>query len=104
MTIDDIKTLIAADELRMLEMKKNMGKLKDGMHPLCAILNSDGGYIIFDIAPFWRKSKEAESLNGENSGDNSVKNKPTERQRIICNAIKTNRQSNSQDFGCYFGG
>lgn len=51
MTIDDIKTLIATDELRTLEMKKTTGELKDGMHSLCAMLNSDGGYVIFGIAP-----------------------------------------------------
>ena len=51
MTIDEIKTLIASDELRTLEMKKTTGELKDGMHSLCAMLNSDGGYVIFGIAP-----------------------------------------------------
>lgn len=50
MTINDIKTLIASDELRTLELKKTTGELKDGMHSLCAMLNSDGGYVIFGIA------------------------------------------------------
>ena len=30
MTINDIKTLIAADESRTLELKKTTGELKDG--------------------------------------------------------------------------
>lgn len=51
MTKNDIKTLIASDELRTLELKKTTGELKDGMHSLCAMLNSDGGYVIFGIAP-----------------------------------------------------
>ncbi|MCQ2259284.1 MAG: putative DNA binding domain-containing protein [Bacteroidaceae bacterium] len=51
MTIDEIKTLIASDETRCVEMKKTTGELKDGMHSLCAMLNSDGGYVIFGIAP-----------------------------------------------------
>ena len=51
MTIDDIKELIKIDETRCLELKKTTGELKDGMHSLCAMLNSDGGYVIFGIAP-----------------------------------------------------
>ena len=51
MTIDDIKTLIASDESRTLELKKTTGELKDGMHAACAFLNTDGGWLIFGIAP-----------------------------------------------------
>lgn len=40
MTIDDIKTLIASDESRTLELKKTTGELKDGMHAACAFLNT----------------------------------------------------------------
>ena len=43
MTIDDIKDLIKIDETRTVELKKTTGELKDGMHSLCAMLNSDGG-------------------------------------------------------------
>ena len=51
MTIDDIQALIAADESRTLELKKTTGELKDGMHSACAFLNTDGGWLIFGIAP-----------------------------------------------------
>lgn len=51
MTIDDIKALIAADESRTLELKKTTGELKDGMHSACAFLNTDGGWLIFGVAP-----------------------------------------------------
>ena len=51
MTIDDIKALIANDESRTLELKKTTGELKDGMHTACAFLNTDGGWLIFGIAP-----------------------------------------------------
>lgn len=51
MTIDDIKALIEADESRTLELKKTTGELKDGMHAACAFLNTDGGWLIFGIAP-----------------------------------------------------
>ncbi len=51
MTIDDIRTLIAADESRTLELKKTTGELKDGMHSACAFLNTDGGWLIFGVAP-----------------------------------------------------
>lgn len=51
MTIDDIKTLIASDESRTLELKKTTGELKDGMHSACAFLNTEGGWLIFGVAP-----------------------------------------------------
>ena len=51
MTIDDIKVLIASDESRTLELKKTTGELKDGMHAACAFLNTEGGWLIFGIAP-----------------------------------------------------
>jgi len=51
MTIDDIKTLIASDESRTLELKKTTGELKDGMHAACAFLNTDGGWLIFGVTP-----------------------------------------------------
>ena len=51
MTIEDIKQLISKDEHRCLELKKTTGELKDGMHTVCAFLNTDGGWLIFGIAP-----------------------------------------------------
>ena len=51
MTIDDIKKLISADESRTLELKKTTGELKDGMHSACAFLNTEGGWLIFGVAP-----------------------------------------------------
>ena len=51
MTIDDIKALVASDELRALELRKSTGELKDGMHAACAFLNTEGGWLIFGITP-----------------------------------------------------
>ncbi|MCQ2252525.1 MAG: ATP-binding protein [Bacteroidales bacterium] len=51
MTISDIQNIIAGDETRTLELKKSTGELKDGMHSACAFLNTDGGWLIFGIAP-----------------------------------------------------
>ena len=51
MTIDDIKKLVSADESRTLELKKTTGELKDGMHSACAFLNTEGGWLIFGVAP-----------------------------------------------------
>lgn len=51
MTIDEIKALIASDESRTLELKKATGELKDGMHAACAFLNTEGGWLIFGVAP-----------------------------------------------------
>lgn len=51
MTTDDIKKLVSADESRTLELKKTTGELKDGMHSACAFLNTEGGWLIFGVAP-----------------------------------------------------
>lgn len=51
MTFEDIKELITGDEHRSLELKKTTGELKDAMHTACAMLNSEGGWLIFGITP-----------------------------------------------------
>ncbi|HBH08375.1 MAG TPA: ATP-dependent DNA helicase RecG, partial [Rikenellaceae bacterium] len=51
MTIAEIQELIRRDETRTLELKKTTGELKDAMRTACAFLNTDGGFIIFGIAP-----------------------------------------------------
>lgn len=51
MTIADIQNLIKNGESRTLELKKTTGELQDGMHSACAMLNSDGGYLIFGVTP-----------------------------------------------------
>ena len=51
MTIEDIKRIISDDETKHLELKKTTGELKDGMHSACAFLNTEGGWLIFGIAP-----------------------------------------------------
>ena len=51
LTIDELKELIQADEHRQLELKKTTGELKDGMHSACAFLNTEGGWLIFGVAP-----------------------------------------------------
>ena len=51
MTIDNILQIIKDNETRNVEFKKSTGELKDAMHSVCAMLNSDGGYVIFGISP-----------------------------------------------------
>ena len=51
MTIDEIRTIIANDESRVLELKKTTGELVKGMQTLCAFLNTDGGWLFFGITP-----------------------------------------------------
>ena len=51
LTLDELKVLIQNDEHRQLELKKTTGELKDGMHTACAFLNTEGGWLIFGIAP-----------------------------------------------------
>ena len=51
MTFEDIQILIAKDEHRCLELKKTTGELQDGMHSACAFLNTDGGWLVFGVAP-----------------------------------------------------
>ena len=43
--------MIASGESRTLELKKTTGELKDGMHSACAFLNTEGGWLIFGVAP-----------------------------------------------------
>lgn len=63
-TIDDIKKLIAKDETRTLELKKTTGELYKGMETACALLNSDGGWLKFGIAPSLK-------IIGQNVTDNT---------------------------------
>lgn len=51
MTFEEIQKLIVKDEHRCLELKKTTGELQDGMHTACAFLNTDGGWLIFGVAP-----------------------------------------------------
>lgn len=51
MTIEEIRNVISKDEHRCLELKKTTGELQDGMHAACAFLNTDGGWLIFGVAP-----------------------------------------------------
>ena len=51
MTFGEIRKLIVKDEHRCLELKKTTGELQDGMHSACAFLNTDGGWLIFGVAP-----------------------------------------------------
>lgn len=48
---EDIQKLVEKDEHRCLELKKTTGELKDGMHSACAFLNTDGGWLLFGVAP-----------------------------------------------------
>lgn len=51
MTMEEIQQIIAKDEHRCLELKKTTGELQDGMHTACAFLNTEGGWLIFGVAP-----------------------------------------------------
>lgn len=71
MTIDDIKDLIVAYESRTLELTKTTGELKDGLHSAYAFLNTDGGRLIFGIAPIGLKilgQQVAETTKREHPG------------------------------------
>ena len=51
MTYENIQEIIAKDEHRCLELKKTTGELQDAMHSACAFLNTDGGWLVFGVAP-----------------------------------------------------
>ena len=51
MTYEDIKRIVAGDESRTVELKKTTGELKDAMHTACAMLNTEGGWVVFGVAP-----------------------------------------------------
>lgn len=65
MTIDDIRNIIKGGESITLELKKSTGELKDAMHSACALLNTDGGWLIFGITPTTLK------IVGQNVTDNT---------------------------------
>ena len=65
LTIDELKELIQADEHRQLELKKTTGELKDGMHSACAFLNTEGGWLIFGVAP------KSLKIQGQQGTDNT---------------------------------
>ncbi len=73
MTIDDIQKLIAKDESRTLELKKSTAELRKGMETACAFLNSDGGWLLFGVAPSLR-------INGQNVTDTT--------QQELANALR----------------
>ena len=64
MTLDDIKKLIEKNETRTLELKKTTGELNKGMETACAVLNSDGGWLLFGITPSLK-------IVGQNVTDNT---------------------------------
>lgn len=51
MKLYEVLELIKKDETRIVELKKTTGELIAGLKSVCAMLNSDGGYVIFGIAP-----------------------------------------------------
>ncbi len=65
MTISDIQNIISGGETKTLELKKTTGELKDAMHTACAMLNSDGGFLIFGISP------KSLKIVGQNVTDNT---------------------------------
>lgn len=69
MTIEDIQELIRIDETRTLELKKTTGEIKDGMHSLCAMLNSDGGYVMFGITPQNTQNNRSNGFRQYSPGD-----------------------------------
>lgn len=65
MTINELEILVQQGEHRQLELKKTAGELKDGMHSACAFLNSEGGWLIFGVAPTSLK------IEGQTVSDNT---------------------------------
>jgi len=51
LTFEDIQSIVAREETRVLEFKKTTGELNDGMKSACAFLNTDGGWLLFGITP-----------------------------------------------------
>ena len=51
MTYEEIKRIVAGGESRTVELKKTTGELKDAMHTACAMLNTEGGWVVFGVAP-----------------------------------------------------
>ena len=72
MTFEEIQELVKKDEHRCLELKKTTGELQDGMHSACAFLNTDGGWLIFGVAPNSLKIVFRRTMNGNDSANDSL--------------------------------
>ncbi|WP_005035574.1 RNA-binding domain-containing protein [Holophaga foetida] len=49
MTLDDLKALVACGESETLEFKETTGQRGDGAKAVCAMLNGQGGYVLFGV-------------------------------------------------------
>lgn len=49
MTLDELQALVAEGESERLELKKTTGELRAGMESLCAMLNGNGGQVLFGV-------------------------------------------------------
>ena len=47
MTLDELKSLVAAGEGERLELKETTGQRSEACRALCAFLNKDGGCVVF---------------------------------------------------------
>ena len=50
MTLEEIKALVAGGESDALEFKDTTGARREAAHTICAMLNQNGGYVIFGIS------------------------------------------------------
>jgi ATP-dependent DNA helicase RecG len=65
MTLDEPRNLIAAGESQTLEWKASTGQRSRAMETLCAMLNGEGGRVVFGVTPEGR-------LTGQEVGDDTL--------------------------------
>ena len=51
MTLTELQQLISAGESQTLEFKQSTGQRSRAMETLCAMLNGEGGRVVFGVTP-----------------------------------------------------
>ena len=82
MTLDDILALAAAGESETSEFKETTGRRREAARTLCAMLNHQGGCVIFGVTPDGQ-------VAGQQVGDKTIENVVAEIQQIDPPAFPT---------------
>ena len=81
-TLDKISLLVSNGESETLEFKKTTGSRREAAKTLCAMLNQQGGLILFGVSPNGE-------MVGQKIGDRTIEELSTEIFRIEPNVYPT---------------
>jgi ATP-dependent DNA helicase RecG len=75
MELEELRQLVAQGESERLEFKRTTGELKDGMSGICAMLNGDGGRVLFGVTPSGK-------ISGQDVTDNTLQDVAREIRKL----------------------